>query len=156
MPNNNELDKKISIEERRIRVYQLSIRGYTPKSIADSLLLPVLTVRNDLKVLSKQDRSRLSERSQMAVLGEHIRFFQSIEATALKETASADAGSPTRNGFLQTALKAREMVVKLQSDIGFLPKRDDAVDDGDFTIKEVSNRRNDIKKQLTDGGIKKE
>lgn len=118
---------KFKRDERRARVYDLTLSGMSLVSIATMLQVHRNTVAADLKMMRKEGARRVKLSDPNAELGEQIRFYEEISRKAMSDYALSDEKSQMRAGYLNTALRCRELIMKLMMDSGMVPKAADKV-----------------------------
>lgn len=124
-PNENAgLGKLLSKEERQIKVKELLRRGQPISLIAKYLDVSERTIRRDKQDIRQQMRQQAIEADPWEKIGDTIDFFEEIAEKAMYHFTIEENASH-KNGFLNTAMKARQEAARFQLETGTIPRASD-------------------------------
>jgi hypothetical protein len=107
--------------ERRMEVLRRKLRGQSHSAIARDIGVRRATVSEDAKWLETFSRERAADADSYQEVGHAMLFFEQIEGEALRQFYSLK--SPVhKHKFLQTAVLAREKMVRLMMDAGVIKR----------------------------------
>lgn len=127
-------------DNRQSKVWSLRIRGVGASQIAQALGVSESTVYADLREIGRRYRDELLECDPVELIASNLQFLDEMERIALMEvnqstgtvTKETDpltgqvrevrTPDPNKGKFYQSALKARELKLKLLMDTGIIPK----------------------------------
>lgn len=112
---------KDEMEERLEQVYDLRLRGLS-FSVIGKMLDPQIDksmVCRDLQRLRKRFKKTVRDYDPEADVGADLEFFKKIETSAFMEYTGTRTAN-TKAGFLNTALRARELAIKLKMEFGLM------------------------------------
>jgi len=164
---------------RQDKVWRYKMRGMSAEDIGAHLGISKDTVYRDIKKYVEDYRKHLETDSPVNLIAEQLQFLQNMEDMCLFEANQSQVademidanGKITRrvgtpNGknervtFIMTALKARDMRIKILMDTGMIPKDlqgmyksliEQSGDDDADTRKDIAARsRDDILTSITD------
>lgn len=138
------LPADISKDERMHRAFALKMRGFTVADIARVLKVNRSTIDRDLSAYTNQFRESLEQEPAANIIAESVLWLDDIERMCLFEaqqsgddtridpedgtaTVIKSGDSVTKNRWVISAMKAREMKTKLLSDTGVIPKDPDRI-----------------------------
>jgi len=128
---------------RQDKVWSYRMRGVAVEQIAAHLSISKDTVYADIRRYLEDYRKQIEEQPPVNLIAEQMQFLENMEAMCLHEANQSDVedevidaatgriirrGSVGKNGdrdkvsYLMTALKARDMKVKLLVETGLIPK----------------------------------
>jgi DNA-binding transcriptional MerR regulator len=117
--------KLLKPEERREHVKRLRYKGVSISSIAKILRVSEKTVSRDLTKIYEERRSSAINLDPWEQIGETIEFFREVEEQSMLNATASGKNPSHRNGFLNTAIKARIERAKFQLEVGVIPRAAD-------------------------------
>jgi len=119
--NGNPFEGREGIERRRAIVLDLTRRGMTNHAIAKILKVHRNTVTNDLKAIKKFQAEAVRNLDPDEETGSALDYYTKIRDQAYAQYLEAKNPN-AKLGFLQAALRAQDMHVKLLMDTGTIDK----------------------------------
>lgn len=127
--------QKMKIAVRREEIFAMKLQGYKPAEIAELKGISVATVYNDLKAVMKDVRERITSKDSLDLITENITLLEEVERIAMREASLAEstAYDPKSGRIIKVdkdkdmkpllvALRARELIMKLQLDTGMVAR----------------------------------
>ena len=119
--NGNPFEGRAGIEKRRALVLDLHLRGMTNHAIATILKVHRNTIANDLKAIKKKQAEAVRNLDPDEETGAALDYYTKIRDQAYAAYLEAQNAN-AKLGFLQAALRAQDMHVKLLVDTGTIDK----------------------------------
>lgn len=152
-------NSKAKTDERREQVYSLSLRGAKKAALARMYDVHVNTITRDLKAMKKRLRSDTVTADAWTEIAESLKFLDEIEKLALYEFYQNKSNPSAKQKFLETCIKAREAKVRLQLNVGHIPKVADKVQEDIFiyngvdirtmSTEELQKKRDELASRMT-------
>jgi len=117
----NPFEGRAGLERRRAIVLDLKLRGMGHRAIAAILKVHRNTVSNDFRAIRRMQAEMARSLDGDAEVGATVSYYEKLRNTAFKEYMEAKSNQ-AKLGYLQTALRAQEMHVKLLMDIGIIDR----------------------------------
>lgn len=130
----------LTIEARRAKVWDFRVKGVSVPAMARAFGVTEKTIYEDLKAIGEYYRDQLVNMSAVELLAQNLQWLDEMERIALYEVNQAETSvikitdpvtqlvteqrmvDPNKGKFFQSALKAREMKLKILLDTGILPR----------------------------------
>lgn len=112
---------KAGIERRRAYVLDFHLRGLANHTIAAMLKVHRNTITNDLKAIKKHQAEAVRNMDPDEETGSALNYYLKLRDQAYTQYLEAD-NQNAKLGFLQAALRAQDMHIKLLIDTGTIEK----------------------------------
>lgn len=118
----NPFEGREGVERRRAIVIDLHLRGMQNHAIAKLLKVHRNTITNDLKQIKRQQADAVRRLDSDEEAGATLDYYKKLRDDAYQQYIEVNSPG-AKLGFLQAALRAQEMYVKLLMDIGAIDRQ---------------------------------
>jgi len=123
--NNGENFKRISkkeVEQRRLMVMRMRMRGLTYQQISQEMSISFLTIKKDLDAIREDNAKKIGRLERNYALGEAVSTYEEIRTRAWEEYNDPTTNATTRAKYLEIVRSAQNDQTKLLMDVGLISK----------------------------------